>query len=653
MERCWMPFGELISSFLLPADLTIQQILLKYWGYASFRPLQEDIIQSVLSGKDTLALLPTGGGKSICFQVPALARDGFCLVVSPLIALMKDQVENLKKKGIRAEAIHSGMFQGEIDIALNNARYGQIKLLYISPERLQTSRFREALRHYQVNLIAVDEAHCISQWGYDFRPPYRTIAEIRELFPGIPILALTATATQQVVDDIQLQLKFPSPNLIRQSFERKNLAYMVFYEENKQARLLKIIRTTKGSGIIYVRSRKKTVEVADFLTKSGIPAGFYHAGMTPVQRNKSQESWISNKVRVMVATNAFGMGIDKPDVRFVVHLDIPDNLEAYFQEAGRAGRDGKQAYAVILHDNTDMEEAIQHVTTSFPDLKTIRNIYQGLGNFLQIPLGAGKDVSLDFDLPDFCRQFKLNPVQTYHALKLLEKEGYLLLGESFENPSRIHIKASKEDLYRFQVENQRWDMFIKTILRSYSGVFAEYVKVSESELARRMSSTTAEVIENLTSLHNQELLEYIPKTDKPRITLLTERLDKNHLSLSREHYRDRKADAMRRLQSVVDYLTATGQCRSALLLHYFDERSSLRCGICDQCILRNKVKLNEITFQQIYDRIHDMLKTHPCSLEVITQTLSGFQKEEIIQVLRWMEDTGQIIKNTDEVYEKG
>jgi len=420
-----------------------KQILLKHWGYSSFRPLQEEIIQSVLDGKDTLALLPTGGGKSICYQIPAIAKEGLCLVISPLIALMKDQVDSLKKRNIQAAAIYSGMHSNEIDLVISNAKFGKTKLLYISPERLETTSMRDAISRMKINLLAVDEAHCISQWGYDFRPPYLQIATIRPFIPDVPILALTATATPKVVRDIQQKLEFQKENLFQQSFERQNLIYVVIREEDKLKRLLKITQKVKGPGIIYVRNRRETKKIATFLSKNSIPADYYHAGLDPKTRDRKQQAWMSEEKRVIVSTNAFGMGIDKPNVRFVVHLDLPECIEAYFQEAGRGGRDMKRSYAILLYEKADILDARHNLKKAYPGLNTIKDIYQALGNYFQLPIGSGMDESFEFDISGFSEQFKFQPVIVYNALRFLEKEGYVMLNEGMNNPSRIFIKANK------------------------------------------------------------------------------------------------------------------------------------------------------------------------------------------------------------------
>lgn len=630
--------------------MTIHQILLKYWGYSDFRPLQEEIIHSVLSGKDTLALLPTGGGKSLCFQIPALALEGTCIVVSPLIALMKDQVDNLKKRGIPAASLHSGMHPDEIDIILGNCRYGNVKILYVSPERLQSQKLRETIRHLKVNLIAVDEAHCISQWGYDFRPPYLEIAAIRPLQPNVPILALTATATPEVVKDIQKKLEFREENLFQKSFERKNLTYLVIKEEDKRNRLLRILEKVKGTGIIYVRNRRETKEIADFLVRSNISADFYHGGLDSGTRDKRQLAWTREQKRIIVSTNAFGMGIDKPNVRLVVHLDLPDSIEAYFQEAGRGGRDEKQAYAVLLFDESDITGARQQLLKSFPELNLIRDVYQALGNYFQLPVGMGKDAQYGFDLPHFAEQYGFQPVAVFHCLKFLEKEGYLLLSEGVRQPSRVYIKASKEELYRFQVEHEILDNFIKTLLRSYSGILSDFTPINESELARRVNIPVAKVEEYLKYLEKLTLLDYLPATDKPRIIFLQERVDSRYLTISSEVYLDRKRDAENRLEMMINYVVSQNKCRSQYLLSYFGEINSRRCGKCDVCIERNKINLNELEFKQVVDIIKPVLKNRECSLEEIVVAAVEIDEDKVLKTLQWLIENEKVIMSSNRKY---
>jgi ATP-dependent DNA helicase RecQ len=626
-------------------DLDVKKILLRYWGFPSFRPLQEDIIQSVLEGKDTLALLPTGGGKSLCFQVPALATDGICLVVTPLIALMKDQVENLKKKGIHAAAVFSGMHPNEIDITLDNAIYGNLKFLYLSPERLETVTFRERLRKMKVNLLAVDEAHCISQWGYDFRPPYLNIAEIRQYIPEVPVLALTATATSGVVTDIQDKLKFRSENIFQKSFERKNLAYVVIKDENKLVSMLKVLKSVTGPAIVYVRNRKKTREVAEFLQKNNISADYYHAGLDSKSRSEKQDAWINDKKRVIASTNAFGMGIDKPNVRVVVHLDLTNSLEAYFQEAGRAGRDEKKSYAVLIFDDADITNSRDNFKISFPELNIIKSVYQSLGNYYQLATGSGKDLSFDFDLKTFAETYKHPPLIAYNAIKFLEKEGYIMLNDAFHSPSKIHINYNHNDLYRFQVENPSFDSFIKILLRSYTGLFNDFVKINENEIAKRSSTDYNNVITYLNRLDNLGVISYLPRKEKPQLVFAKERQDPKNIHISPQNYKERKEAALIRLRTVINYARTSDQCRSRLLLAYFGEKDSERCGICDVCQKRNKLEINDLEFKKIEKRITILIKDQPQSIQEIVFQLKNIPEDKIIKVIRWLEDNKRITRN--------
>ncbi|MEN8225765.1 MAG: ATP-dependent DNA helicase RecQ [Bacteroidota bacterium] len=628
----------------------IQNILVKYWGYASFRPMQEDIIQSVLDGNDTLALLPTGGGKSICYQIPGLARDGLCLVVSPLIALMKDQVENLKKRGIKAAAVHSGMHAREIDIAINNSVFGDLKFLYVSPERLQSESFRRNIEKMNINLLAVDEAHCISQWGYDFRPPYLNIAEIRPLTKGAPVLALTATATPQVVEDMQEKLHFGAKNVIRNSFERKNLSYVVFHEEDKEGRLLKIINNVKGTGIVYVRNRRKCREVSDFLNKNGVTSTYYHAGLEQRIREHRQEEWMKDKKQLIVATNAFGMGIDKPGVRFVVHFDLPDSLEAYFQEAGRGGRDGKRAYAVLLYEEADIRNAKQNLSVSYPEPEVIRSVYTALGNYLQIPVGGGKEQQFDFDLQDFSTRYRMNSATVFSALRIIEKEGLILLGRALENPSRIMFNIDHGELYNFQVENPGYDAFLKLILRSYGGVFSDFVRINEKELAKRAGTTDDKISSLLKRLQKLGLIIYLPASEKPQVLLVHNRIDGKALNISNEHYGNRKKAALKRMQSVLDYIQSSNHCRSQLLLKYFGEKDGQRCGLCDVCLDRNKINVSELEFNKILEIIKPALKKKPQALNELLFLARKFPEDKVINVVMWLVDNEKLDVSEEQLY---
>jgi len=540
--------------------LNIKDILEKYWGYKEFRPLQEEIINSALSGNDTLALLPTGGGKSICFQVPAMAKDGICLVVSPLIALMNDQVENLKKRNISAIAIVSGMTKREVDIALDNCIYGKTKFLYVSPERLVSDIFRERLHKMQVNLIAVDESHCISHWGYDFRPPYLKIAEIRNILPDTPIIALTATATKKVKQDIQEKLLFAKPRVVQGSFQRENLSYSVLYEEDKMKKLLDIITKVGGSGVVYVRSRKQTRKTAEFLVENGVNAGYYHAGLESKTRTEKQDHWTNNKIQVIVSTNAFGMGIDKPDVRFVVHLDIPDSLEAYYQEAGRAGRDGKKAYAVLLYHPSDEMEFEKRLKVNFPTFEKIIYIYNSISNYCQIAIGAGENDSFDFDIKDFCDKHETDMLTTFNCIKILERQGYIGLADEHYRHSRAIILVDNTALYEFQVANKKMDEMIKLMLRSYDGFFNDYVNINENDLANRSACERKEIEGNLKYLDQMKI--YLPENRSSQIMFLRPRVDNNRLQEVRIYAEERRKVYKEKMKAMLNYAMAMTKCRS-------------------------------------------------------------------------------------------
>jgi ATP-dependent DNA helicase RecQ len=621
--------------------MTIHQILVKYWGYSAFRPMQEEIINSVLSGNDTLALLPTGGGKSICYQVPALAKEGVCLVVSPLIALMRDQVDRLKKIGVKAFAVYSGMHHSEIEVAINNAVYGEAKFLYISPERLVSPVFRESLKMMKLNLIAVDEAHCISQWGYDFRPSYMNIAEIRPWFPDVPVLAVTASATPDVVDDIQEKLRFKTPNVKRQSFERKNLAYVVYEEENKPERLLRILTKVKGSAIVYAGSRRGTYETARFLTRNGIAADYYHAGLDAKTKEQKQKQWMENSIRVMVATNAFGLGIDKPDVRVVVHTYVPANIESYFQEAGRAGRDGKKAWAVLLYHGSDLLDLSNQLENSFPPIEKIKSVYQALGNYLNLAVGSGKNLSFDFDLATFGKTYGIKPLIAYNALKFLEKEGYLILNEGIHFPPKLFVKLKGEDLYRFRVENPRYDAFVQLILRSYEGLFSQYVTINEKELARKAGIEVRQVDAMLKMLHKLGVVFYVPQKNKPQLILTEERLNANDIYISKENYLFRKKAAEKRLDAMKAYVTSTNRCRSQFLLGYFGEEQPKRCGHCDYCIERNKIDVNEMEFNAVLSKIKPLLKEKPVDVQGLVDDVA-MDPKKVMRVIEWLLDNDKV-----------
>ncbi len=620
----------------------IRQILTKYWGYSDFRPLQEDIILSVLEGKDTLALMPTGGGKSICFQVPALAKEGICVVVSPLIALMKDQVEHLKAKGIPAVAVISGMSRNEIDIALDNCVYGKEKFLYISPERLTSELLQERLQKMNINLLAIDEAHCISQWGYDFRPSYLKIAEVRKLTGNAPVLALTATATETVRKDIQEKLLFKTENLFQKSFERKNLSYVVLQEEDKLQRLVNIINKVEGTGIIYVRNRKRTKEIAEMLQRKKISAGYYHAGLQSSIRNKVQDDWMKGKTRVIAATNAFGMGIDKSNVRFVVHLDLPEGIEAYYQEAGRGGRDEAKAYAVLLYNNTDKAEIEHRVELNFPEVEDIRKTYQALANFYQLPVGSGKGVSFDFDISTFSSTYNLRIPVVFNCLKILELQGLISTTEAVDLHARIHFKVNNNNLYEFQVKNETFDHLIKVILRSHEGVFDDYVNINESEIALRAGFTKEETIKHLVLLDKLDILSYLPAKDAPQIVFTEDRLDVRDLHIDRQNLAERKQRYIVRVKAMLDYATNKTTCRSQMLLNYFGEEVSHRCGSCDFCLQRNKLGVNELEFSNLQSQLQAILTSKPLSLNDILPHIKGAHEDKTLKVVEWLVDNEKI-----------
>jgi ATP-dependent DNA helicase RecQ len=517
-----------------------------------------------------------------------------------------------------------------------------VKLLYLSPERLTTSLFREKLKRMKVNLIAVDEAHCISQWGYDFRPPYLKIADIREYLPGIPILALTATATTEVVTDIQKKLLFSKINVIQVSFERKNLSYFVRKEENKLQMLLKIAEKNRGSGIVYVRNRKKTKQVADFLHKNKITADYYHAGLEPALRDKKQSAWQKNEKRVMVCTNAFGMGIDKPDVRFVVHLDLPDCIEAYFQEAGRAGRDEKKAFAVLLYENADILDAYKNFESAFPEKDMIRKVYSCLGNYFQLAVGSGADTSYVFDINEFSEHYNLSHIIVFNSLKFLEKEGYIILSDGFNDASKLHFIPDNRTLYKFQLANPRFDPCIKLILRLYSGLFNDFVKIDENEIARNMNIGTEAVIKILNELVKQNVLFYEPRTNLPKLTFTCERLDDRELMISDKNYKELKQNALIRLEAMTEFVSGNTKCRNQYLLNYFGEKNSKRCGICDVCLKRNELGLTELEFDKIVDTIRPLLNATAMSFEDITGAVKKINEDHLIKVLRWLVDNDKI-----------
>lgn len=619
-----------------------QEILKQYWGYDSFRDLQEEIITSIGEGKDTLGLMPTGGGKSITFQVPALAQEGICIVITPLIALMKDQVQNLRKREIKALAIYSGMTRQEILTALENCIFGNYKFLHISPERLDTEIFRTKLRSMKVSMITVDESHCISQWGYDFRPAYLKIAEIRELLPEVPVLALTATATPEVVTDIQARLKFREGNVFRMSFERKNLAYIVRKTDNKTKEIPYILQRISGSAIIYVRNRRRTKEITELLMNEGITADFYHAGLDNAVKDLRQKRWQSGEVRVMVATNAFGMGIDKPDVRIVLHLDLPDSPEAYFQEAGRAGRDGEKAYAVILYSKSDKTTLHKRVVDTFPDKEYILNVYEHLQYYYQMAMGDGFQCIREFNLEEFCRKFKYFPVPVDSALKILTQAGYLEYTDEQDNSSRILFTIRRDELYKLREMGKEAEALIQSILRSYTGVFTDYAYISEESLAIRTGLTRQQIYNILVTLTKRRIVDYIPRKKTPYIIYTRERLELRFLHIPPSVYEERKARYEARIKAMEEYVTTENICRSRMLLRYFGEKNEHNCGQCDVCLSKRATdNLSEKSYEEVKRQILNLLSHSPLTPAETADQIKA-EKEDIGQVIRYLLDEGEL-----------
>lgn len=636
----------------LPETDIYHPILKKYWGYDSFRGIQEEIIKSIGNGKDTLGLMPTGGGKSITFQVPALAKEGLCLVVTPLIALMKDQVQNLRRRGIKAAAIYSGMSRNEIITTLENCIFGGYKFLYISPERLDTDIFRTKLRKMHISMITVDESHCISQWGYDFRPAYLKIAEIRELLPDVPILALTATATPAVVKDIQKQLHFKQEQVFRMSFERKNLAYVVRNTENKAGELLHILQRMTGSAIVYVRNRRRTREVAELLTREKITAEFYHAGLDNATKDLRQQRWQSGESRVMVATNAFGLGIDKPDVRLVIHIDLPDSIESYFQEAGRAGRDGQKAYAVVLYSNTDKATLHKRIPDNFPDKEYIRNVYEHIQYYYEMAMGDGKGCIKEFNLEDFCRKFKFFPVQADSALKILTQTGYLEYTDEQENASRLLFTLQREELYKLRELKEEVERVVQAILRTYTGVFTDYVFISEEALATYTGMTLQKVCESLILLSRQYIIRYIPRKKTPYIIYTRERVEKSSIHIPPALYEERKERYTNRMEAILEYATCDTVCRSRQLLRYFGEKNEHNCGHCDICTNKRKETASSPASQQtLSQEIIRILSAGSLTPAALTECFK-IDKEEVIPVIYQLLEKGEIISVDGMLYIK-
>ena len=621
------------------------QILTKYWGFTSFKPLQEEIIKSVAEGKDTLALMPTGGGKSITFQVPALAQEGICLVITPLIALMKDQVNRLNSLEIKSIAIHSGMSGEEIDNALENCIYGDYKFLYVSPERISTRVFQAKVKRLNLSLVAIDEAHCISQWGYDFRPSYLKIASLRDhISEKVPFLALTASATPQVIGDILKKLDFKEKNVLRTSFDRKNISYLVRKVEDKGTYLIKTLHKAKGSGIVYVRSRKRCKEVAELLVANGISADFYHAGLPVELRDKKQVSWTTGETRVIVSTNAFGMGIDKAEVRFVIHWDIPDSIENYFQESGRAGRDNNPATAVLLYSPSDKSRLTETIRKKFPSIERIKDTYEALCNFLQIPLGSGKDNVYDFNMSEFVSIYRLPVIETYNSMQFLQREGYMEFTEEINNPSRVHFIVSRDDLYKFQVANESFDGFIKLLLRSYTGMFTEFIPINEEVLSRKSAATRDTVYQYLVKLSSLNIIRFIPGKKTALVIFTEERLVRKALMISPDNYLHVKEKYEIRLNKMIEYADSDNHCRSVFLLNYFGEESD-RCGKCDVCRERNELDLSKYEFDVILEEVKSILnEKSPDALEITT--MIDYPEDKVIKVIRWLLDHNKIIQDT-------
>lgn len=626
--------------------MTYKEILKQYWNYDNFRGIQEEIIESIGKGHDTLGLMPTGGGKSITFQVPALAQPGLCLVITPLIALMKDQVRNLRDRGIKALAVYSGMTREEIVVALENCIFGDYKFLYISPERLDTDIFRAKLRNMKINMITVDESHCISQWGYDFRPAYLKISEIRELLPTVPVLALTATATPEVVKDIQTKLGFREDSRIfRMSFERKNLAYIVRNTESKQEELLHILNSVSGSAIVYTRNRKRTREVAELLVNNEITATFYHAGLNNDVKDQRQRSWLSGESRVMVATNAFGMGIDKPDVRLVIHVDLPDSPEVYFQEAGRAGRDGQKAYAVLLYAKSDKATLSKRITDTFPDKEYIRKVYEDVNYYFQMAMGDGLGCTFAFNLDEFCRNFKHFPVQADSALKILTRAGYLEYTDEQDNASRILFTIHRDELYKLRETDPETEKLINVILRSYTGLFTDYAYINEDSLAIRSGLTRQRIYEILLMLTRRHILHYIPRKKTPYIIYTRERQEAGRLAITRDIYEERKESYITRIKAMTEYATAEDKCRSRMLLRYFGEKNEHNCGLCDVCLSKHHSGMKLGEFQEMENQIREQLETSPLSAATLLNRING-EREKAERVLSYLLSE-EIIQSND------
>lgn len=640
----------LYLTLLIHGDLEgIKDILRQYWGYTQFRSLQEEIINSAISGKDTIALLPTGGGKSLCYQLPGLMNEGITIVISPLIALMNDQVASLKKRNIKAVAVTSAMRNKEIDIALDNCIYGSYSFLYLSPERLNSPLFQERLSRMNVKLIAVDEAHCISQWGYDFRPAYLKISQIREIQPQAPVMALTASATEQVVKDIAEKLLLKNPQIFKKSFTRKNLSYVVLQEEDKPKKLLEILTKVKGTSIIYARSRRQTEELSKYLRSQGISADFYHAGLAADERNAKQKAWMANLVRVMVSTNAFGMGIDKPDVRVVIHVDMVENPETYYQEAGRAGRDGKKAYAVILVNANDIYRTDQKINLQFPELSFIQKSYEKLGNFFQLAVGSGKDNVFPFSLSEFCNHNHIPLIPTYYALKILERNEYITLAEFVNQPSKIKISVDQHYIYEYQVQHEQYAPLIELLIRSYARLFDDYVTISEFQIAKRLNKTEEEIKKQLHFLTENSIIDYIPHNRDSSITFIQARVPIKELMISKATYIDQQQITIQKWEQMKLYVKNNAICRSKTLVSFFDEWDAISCGVCDVCLQRKKIGISQNEFSLLVQEIKDVLSRHPLQLDGLVNRLQHHKEKHVAEAIRWLADQKNMFKS-DNLY---
>ena len=624
----------------MATTVSSKEILKQYWGFSDFRHRQAEIIDNAFNGDDLLVIMPTGGGKSICYQIPALMHEGICIVVSPLVALMKDQVEQLTNRSIKADAIFSGLTKTEIDHKLDNAVYGDTKFLYVSPERIETQIFQERVKKMKVNLVAIDEAHCISQWGYDFRPSYLNIVELRDLLPGIPFMALTASATPAVREDIieKLDLK---PKVFTSTFRRENISYISRKVENKSAKLIEALSKLAGSGIIYVRSRKKAAMVHQYLSENEISSTYYHAGLTGDERDLRQKQWMRNEIPIIVCTNAFGMGIDKPTVRFVIHWDIPDSLEAYYQEAGRAGRDGEMSYALLLYRSGDLSRLKSDIRRQFPAIAEVRQVYNALCNYMQVAMNSGYMMSFDFNLLQFVKTYKLDMMKAWHVISILEKEGYLMTSDNFGLPSRLKFLISKTDLYKFQVEYMKWDKHVQVLLRTYGGILDHYSQINEKYIADRLTMPMDQLMKDLKTLTRKGILNYIPFKNNPSITLLKNRLPDRSVIVDRDFWKTRRSVTEQQVETILNYCTSGEMCRQQIISEYFGETNTKACGKCDYCIEQRSPNLDEDEFSNIKSYLLDFLaRQSSVKIEDIGREAGFYKKQNYTMAIRRLLDEG-------------